>query len=117
MLGGSFLVAVFRNTVSAGLMLSFFLMLDRPRFPMKKTILYYILFGTLMITTYSMWYLYGNSSFVKYAGISILPVIGIFCGIMSRDVIYLSLYKIALAFYLFSVCTFCGVDVARWGFC
>lgn len=116
MLGGSFLVAVFRNTVSAGLMLSFFLMLDRPRFPMKKTILYYILFGTLMITTYSMWYLYGNSSFVKYAGISILPVIGIFCGIMSRDVIYLSLYKIALAFYLFSVCTFCGVDVARWGF-
>ena len=40
MLGGSFLVAVFRNTVSAGLMLSFFLMLDRPRFPMKKTILY-----------------------------------------------------------------------------
>ena len=116
MLGGSFLVAVFRNTVSAGLMLSFFLMLDRPRFPMKKTILYYILFGTLMIITYSMWYLYGNSSFVKYAGISILPVIGIFCGIMSRDVIYLSLYKIALAFYLFSVCTFCGVDVARWGF-
>ncbi len=116
MLGGSFLVAVFRNTVSAGLMLSFFLMLDRPRLPMKKTILYYILFGTLMITTYSMWYLYGNSSFVKYAGISILPVIGIFCGIMSRDVIYLSLYKIALAFYLFSVCTFCGVDVARWGF-
>lgn len=116
MLGGSFWVAILRNTVSAGLMLSFFLMLDRPRFPMKKTIWYYILFGTLLVTTYSMWYLYGNSSFVKYAGISILPVIGIFCGIMSRDAIYLSLYKIALAFYLFSVCTFCGVDVARWGF-
>ncbi len=116
MLGGSFLAAVLRNTISSGLMLSFFLMLDRPRFPIKKTVFYYILFGTLLVTTYSMWYLYGNSSFVKYAGISILPVIGIFCGIMSRDVIYLSLYKIALAFYLFSVCTFCGVDVARWGF-
>ena len=24
------------------------------------------------------------------------------------------MYKMALAFYLFSVCTFCGVDVARW---
>ena len=29
---------------------------------------------------------------------------------------YLSLYKMALTFYLFSVCTFCGVDVARWWF-
>ena len=35
---------------------------------------------------------------------------------MSREVVYLSLYKIALAFYLFSVCTFCGVDAARWWF-
>ena len=38
MLGGSFWVALLRNTISAGLMMSFFLMVDRPRFSMKKTI-------------------------------------------------------------------------------
>lgn len=36
MLGGSFWVAVLRNAMSMGLMMSFFLMLDRPRYVMKK---------------------------------------------------------------------------------
>lgn len=116
MLGGSFLLALLRNTISAGLMLSFFLMLDRPRFSMKKTIGCYIVFGIFLITAYSLWYLHGNKSFVQYAAMSTLLFIGIFCSLMSGDVLYLSLYKMALAFYLFSVSTFCGVDVARWGF-
>ena len=116
MLGGTFLVALLRNAISTTLMLSFFLMLDRPRFPMKITIGCYVLTGVSIIIIYSAWYLYARESFVKYAGISTLPVIGIFCGMMSAEVVYLSLYKMALAFYLFSVATFCGVDVSRWGF-
>ena len=114
MLGGSFLVALLRNGMSITLMLSFFLMLDRPRFTMKKTICYYVIFGLLLLGVYSLWYLFANPSFVKMAAISVLPVIGIFCSLMSSEFIYLSLYKIAAAFYLFSVGTFIGVDVARW---
>ena len=83
---------------------------------MKKTAWCYILFGVSMVTSYSVWYLAANSSFVRFAALSALPAIGIFCSIMSSEVLYLSLYKMALAFYLFSVCTFCGVDVARWWF-
>lgn len=116
MLGGSFWIALFRNAISAGLMLTFFLMLDRPRFPMKKTILCYLVFGVSLITGYSVWYLYANASFVQYAAVSTLFIIGVFCSVMSAEVLYLSLYKMALAFYLFSVSTFCGVDIARWGF-
>ena len=116
MLGGSFWVALLRNTISAGLMMSFFLMVDRPRFSMKKTIWCYIIFGVSLISSYSIWYLFANTSFVKYAAMSTLLVIGVFCSLMSSEVLYLSLYKIALAFYLFSVCTFLGVDVARWWF-
>ncbi len=97
-------------------MLAFFLMMDRPRFCIKKTVWYYTIFGIFMITVYSVWYLAANSSFVRFAALSTIPVIGVFCSIMSREVVYLSLYKIALAFYLFSVCTFCGVDAARWWF-
>lgn len=116
MLGGSFWVAFLRNAISTVLMLSFFLMLDRPRFSMKKTVWFYIIFGVSMIISYSIWYLAANDSFVRFAALSAMPVIGVFCSIMSSEILYLSLYKIALAFYLFSVCTFCGVDVARWWF-
>ncbi len=117
MLGGTFWVAFLRNTISVVLMLSFFLMLDRPRFSMKKTVWCYVIFGVSMIAGYSCWYLFEIVSFVKFAALSVLPVIGVFCSLMSSEVFYLSLYKMALSFYLFSVCTFCGVDVARWWFC
>lgn len=92
-------------------------MLDRPRFPMKKTVCIYVVFGMLILSGYSLWYLLANASFVKMAALSVLPVSGIFCSLMSQDAVYLSLYKIAASFYLFSVGTFVGVDVARWWFC
>lgn len=36
MLGGSFWIAFLRNGIGAGLIMTVFLMLDRPRQPMKK---------------------------------------------------------------------------------
>lgn len=116
MLGGSFWIAFLRNTISMVLLLSFFLMLDRPKLPMKKAVWCYVIFGISMVVVYSGWYLLEKNSFVHYAALSSLPVTGFFCSLMSSEVLYLSLYKIALSFYLFSVCTFCGVDVARWWF-
>lgn len=93
MLGGSFWIALLRNAISTGLMLTFFFMLDRPRFSMKKTACCYIIFGVSMVTSYSVWYLAANSSFVRFAALSALPAIGIFCSIMSSEVLYLSLYS------------------------
>ena len=49
MLGGSFWIAALRNTISIGLMMGFFLMLDRPKFSMKKTIYCYIGSGGALI--------------------------------------------------------------------
>ena len=88
MLGGSFWIAFLRNAISVVLMLSFFLMLDRPRFSMKKTVCCYAIFGVSLIAGYSCWYLFGTVSFVKYAALSVLPVIGIFCSLMSSEVLY-----------------------------
>lgn len=116
MLGGPFWIAFLRNTISVVLMMTFFLMLDRPKFSMRKTIWCYVIFGISVIVSYSAWYYFATASFVKFASLSSLFVIGIFCGWMSSEVYYLSLYKMAVAFYMFSVCTFCGVDVARWWF-
>lgn len=116
MLGGSFWVAFLRNAISTVLLLSLFLMLDRPKVSMKKAVWCYVFFGVFIVVAYSGWYLLDKNTFVHYAAFSTLPVIGLFCSLMSSEVLYLSLYKMALSFYLFSVCTFCGVDVARWWF-
>lgn len=116
MLGGSFWIALLRNGMSIILMLSFFLMLDRPRFSMKKTICCYVIFGLTLLFGFSTWYLLANESFVKIAALVSIPFIGIFCSLMSGEVLYVSLYKIAASFYLFSVGVFVGVDVARWWF-
>lgn len=116
MLGGSFWVAFLRNGMSIVLMMSFFLMLDRPRFSMKKTICCYVAFGLFLLFGFNAWYVLANESFVRMAALASIPAVGIFCSLMSSEVLYVSLYKMAAAFYLFSVGIYIGVDVSRWWF-
>ena len=116
MLGGSFYIAFLRGIISAGLLMTVFLLLDRPRFPMKKTRIYYAVFGCLLVVSYSIWYALDWEGYVRYSGISVILVAGSFCICMSREKVYLSLYKIALGFYLLAVVTVCGIDGARLWF-
>lgn len=113
MLGGSVWVAALRNLIGAGLMMAVFLLLDRPRLSMKKTIWCYALFGLAAVVCFSFWYLADSESFVRFSGMLLLPVMGVFCVKMSRDALYLSLYKLTLGFYLLSLTVFCGIDAAR----
>lgn len=116
MLGGSFWIALLRNGIGVCIFMSVFLMLDCPRFSMKKTIMGYVLFGIIMAVGFSFWYALGWDGYVRFAGILALPVAGVFCLLMSGETIYLSLYKIALGFYLLAVIVFCGIDAARMWF-
>ena len=56
MLGGSYWISLLRNAIGAMLMMAVFLLLDRPRYPMKRTILFYIIFGVFMVLGFSAWY-------------------------------------------------------------
>lgn len=116
MLGGSFWIAIIRNGIGATLMLLVFLLLDHPRLSIKKTLWCYIAYWLLLITVFSFWYLLDRDSYIRFAGLSSLPLIGIFCGLMSKDKLYLSLYKVAIGFYILSLCVFVGVDGARLWF-
>ncbi len=116
MLGGNFWIAFLRNTIGAGTIMTVFLMLDRPRVSMKKAFLYYAGFGLLTIITFSIWYFLDWESYIRFAGLLSLPVLGIFCSIISGEGIYLSLYKISLGFYLLSLCVVLGIDLSRWLF-
>lgn len=116
MLGGSFWVALLRNGMSAGMMMTFFLLLDRPRFPMRKTILCYVAYFLAILGGFSTWYCLDFHQFVRFSSMLSFLLIGVFCAAMSRESAYLSIYKMALSFYLFTVCVLCGVDAARWWF-
>lgn len=113
MLGGSFWIAFLRNGIGAGLIMTVFLMLDRPRQPMKKTIGWYVIFGSMIAALFSVWYLLNREGFIRFAGISAIPITGSFSMLMSREKLYLSFYKIALGFYFLAVVVFCGVNASR----
>ncbi len=53
MLGGSFWVAFWRNSLGAILLMGVFLLLDKPRFAMRKTVWYYVIFGFSMVVVFS----------------------------------------------------------------
>ena len=116
MLGGSFWVAFLRNGMGAILMMSVFLLLDCPRLPMRRTALCYIAAGGGLSVLFSIWYLVDLESFIRFSGPSALLSVGIFCGLLSSETIYLTFYKITLGFYFLALCVFCGVDIARWWF-
>lgn len=116
MLGGTFWIALLRNSMGAGLMMAVYLLLDTPKYTMKKTIGCYIGFWFLSSVVFSVWFWIDVASFVRFAGIASVPVIGIFCIFMSGAFDYLSIYKLALCFYMLTVTVFCGIDAARLWF-
>lgn len=116
MLGGSYWISLLRNGMGVGLMTVVFLLLDRPRFSMKKTLCCYVIFGLLAAAAFGFWYLLNRENFVRFAGMLAILVVGVFCICMSKDTLYLSLYKLTLGFYLLSVTVFCGIDISRMWF-
>lgn len=113
MLGGSFWIALLRNGMGAILMMAVFLLLDRPKLSMKKTLCCYTIFVAVVVVIFSLWYLYSFEYYVRFSGMLAIFVVGFFCILLSGDTIYLSLYKLTLGFYLLSLTVFCGVDFAR----
>ncbi len=116
MLGGSFAIAFLRNGIGAALMMTVFLLLDHPRLSMKKAIGCYAAYWVVIVISFSVWYALSNENYIRFSGIAAVFTCGIFCTLMSSETIYLSLYRVALGFYLLSVTVFCGVDAARMWF-
>lgn len=112
MLGGPVYIAFIRYAISlAGVILFFFLM-SESRFGKKKTAVCYGCFCTVMLTAASVWYVADYESCVKTVAIIMYVCFTVFAICMSRDNIYLSLYKLALIFYMLAVFLIVGIEVA-----
>lgn len=112
MLGGSVLIAMLRYAISlAGTILLFSLMME-PRYGRKRMFLSYLCFSMVAIGAACVWYVVDWKSCVKMAAFLMYIFFTLFSVFMSRDPVTLSIYKLALTFYLLAVFIIGGIEVA-----
>ncbi len=112
MLGGSVFIALLRFGISlAGVILLFFLM-SNPRFERKKMILFYSCFSVASIAAACIWYVIDWANCVKMVAFVLYIFFAVFSICMSRDPFFLSVYKLAVTFYLLAVFLIGGIEVA-----
>lgn len=112
MLGGSVYIAILRFVISlAGTILLFFLM-SESRFGVKKTVVCCGGFSVIAIALSSIWYAVNWGSYVKMAALVLFMCFAVFAVFMSADPIFLSVYKLALTFYLLAVFLVGGIEVS-----
>lgn len=112
MLGGSVYIALIRFVISlAGTILLFSLM-SEPRFSRKRMMVYYGGFSTVVIMLACGWYIADWKSCVKLVAFVIYILFAFFAIYISHDPIFLSVYKLALTFYMMAVFLVGGIEVA-----
>ncbi len=112
MLGGTVYVAMLRFAVSlAGTILLYSLM-SEPRYDRKRMAGYYGALSVSLIAFAGVWYWIDWASCVRMVAFVMFGVFAGFSLLLSRDSLYLSLYKLALTFYLLAVFLIGGIEVS-----
>lgn len=112
MLGGTVYVAMLRFAVSlAGTILLYSLM-SEPRYDRKRMAGYYGALSVSLIAFAGVWYWIDWASCVRMVAFVMFVFFAGFSLLLSRDSLYLSLYKLALTFYLLAVFLIGGIEVS-----
>ena len=112
MLGGSVYVALIRFAVSLAGVILLFSRMSESRFGRKRTIICYAGFSVILIILACIWYVVDWESCVRIVAFGMYVCFGVFAIFISRDSVYLSIYKLALTFYLLAVFLIGGLEVA-----
>ena len=112
MLGGPVYIAFIRFAISfAGVVLLFSLMSElRPE--RKKTAIGYGVFGLILIAGACIWYVADQENCVRLVAFVMFLCFCVFSVCISSDHFYLSVYKLALTFYLLAVFLIGGIEVS-----
>ncbi len=112
MLGGSVWIALIRFGISlAGTILLFSLM-SRPRFGKKRMITGYLCFCTVSLLAACIWYVVDWESCAKMVAFVLFICFAVYAVWTSSDPFALSMYKLALTFYLLAVFLIGGIEVS-----
>ncbi len=112
MLGGSVYIAFIRFSISLAGVILLFSGMSESRFGKKKTFFCYMSFSVVVLVLTCIWYVLDRESCIRIAAFAMymcFMVVGMY---ISRDSVYLSLYKLALIFYLLAVFLIGGIEVA-----
>ncbi len=103
MSGGSVYIAFIRFVISLTGVILLFSRISESRFSRKKTIIYYGCFSVAVLILASAWYVADWKSCVRGVAFAMYACFAVFAAIISSDSVYLSIYKLALTFYLLAV--------------
>ncbi len=103
MLGGPVYIAFIRFAISLGGVILLFSEMSESRLDKKRTIISYTVFSLVAIILTCVWYVADWESCVRMGAFAMYMSFSIFATIISRDSVYLSIYKLALTFYLLAV--------------
>ena len=112
MLGGSVWIALIRYIISLTGVIMLFSRMSAMRYDRKKTILCYACFGFFLIGGACVWYLIDWNSSVRASAFVMYLLFTVYSLFMSSDPILLSVYKLALTFYLLAVFLIGGIDIS-----
>ncbi len=112
MLGGSVYIAFIRFAISLAGVILLFSRMSESRFDRKKTIICYGCFSIIVLILASVWYVADWTSCVRMVTFVVYMCFVIFAIIISRDSVYLSIYKLALTFYLLAAFLIGGLETA-----
>ncbi len=112
MLGGSVYIAFIRFAISLGGVILLFSRMSESRFSRKKTIVCYGVFSMAVVILTCIWYVADWENCVQSGAFAMYMCFAVFAMIMSSDSVYLSIYKLALTFYLLAVFLIGGLEVA-----
>ncbi len=112
MLGGSVYIAFIRFAISLAGVIILFSEMSESRFGRKKTIVCYGCFSLVVLILASAWYVADWKSCVRIVAFAMYACFAIFAIMISSDSVYLSIYKLALTFYLLAVFLIGGLEAA-----
>ncbi|MCM1540745.1 MAG: GHKL domain-containing protein [Blautia sp.] len=112
MLGGSVWVALIRFAISLAGVILLFSRMSESRFDGKKTVICYGCFSVAVISIACIWYVVDWESCVRIVAFAMYMCFAVFAIFMSSDSVYLSIYKLALTFYLLAVFLIGGLETA-----
>lgn len=112
MLGGSVYIAFIRFAISLAGVILLFSRMSESRFGRRKTIVCYGCFSLVVLILTSFWYVADWESCVRIGAFAMYMCFSVLSMIMSSDSVYLSIYKLALTFYLLAVFLIGGLETA-----
>lgn len=112
MLGGSVYIAFIRFAISLVGVILLFSRMSESRYNRKKTIICYGFFCAIILALACIWYALDWENCVRFVAFLMYVCFAAFALFMSRDSIYLFIYKLTLTFYLMAVFLVGGLEIA-----